>query len=87
MPRFYVQKENKWNIFSTIVDDFILDNFVDFQELKKYVIDNEIKELIINRNKELDTLLTEQPVLNTMFYEDAIERINIRQNEEIEEID
>lgn len=35
MPRFYVEnKEHKWNIFSSIVDDFLYDDFVDFKVLK-----------------------------------------------------
>ena len=30
--------------------------------------------------KDLDSLLTEQPLVNTMFYEDAMERIKLRED-------
>lgn len=77
MPRYYVEKDNKWNIFSSIVDDFLYDDFVDFNVLKGLVIKELIDDLVETKDKELNSLLTEQPVLNTMFYEDAIERIKI----------
>ena len=85
MPRYYVEKNNKWNIFSSIVDDFLYDDFVDFNILKELVIKELIDDLVEAKNKDLDSLLTEQPVLNTMFYEDAIERIKTRENEDKEE--
>ena len=86
MPRYYVEnKEHKWNIFSSVVDDFLYDEFVDFKELKKDVINDDIKELKLKRNEELNSLLTKQPMLNTMLYEDAIERIKLRENEELED--
>lgn len=76
MARYYVEnKEHKWNIFSSIVDDFLYDDFVDFNILKGLVIKEEVDNLVEKRNKDLDSLLTEQPVVNTMFYEDAIETI------------
>ena len=78
MPRYYVEnKEHKWNIFSSIVDDFIFDDFVDFNILKDLVIKEGINNLIEEINKDLDSLLTKQPIVNTMLYEDAIERIKV----------
>lgn len=83
MPRFYVKnKENKWNVFSSFIDDFLYDDFVDFKVLKGLVIKEAVDELVEERNKDLDSLLTEQPLVNTMFYEDAIERIKMREEEE-----
>lgn len=79
MPRYYVEnKEHKWNIFSSIIDDFLYDDFVDFKVLKGLVIKECVDKLVEEKNKDLDSLLTEQPVVNTMFYEDAIERIERR---------
>lgn len=79
MPRYYVKnKENKWNIFSSIVDDFLYDDFVDFKVLKGLVIKEAIDKLVEEKDKDLDSLLTDQPIVNTMFYEDAIERIKLR---------
>lgn len=76
MPRYYVEnKEHKWNIFSSIVDDFLYDDFVDFNVLKDLVIKEGINDLIEEKNKDLDSLLTDQPIVNTMLYEEAIERI------------
>lgn len=81
MPRFYVEnKEHKWNIFSSIVDDFLYDDFVDFKVLKGLVIKEAVDKLVEERNKDLDSLLTEQPLVNTMFYEDAMERIKLRED-------
>jgi len=82
MPRYYVEKNNKWNIFSSIVDDFLYDDFVDFNVLKSLVIKEAVDNLVEEKNKDLDSLLTGQPIVNTMFYEDAIERIKARENEE-----
>jgi len=84
MPRYYVEKNNKWNIFSSIVDDFLYDDFVDFNVLKGLVIKEAVDNLVEEKDKDLDSLLTDQPIVNTMFYEDAIERIKIRENEDKE---
>lgn len=70
MPRFYVENKGKWNIYSTIVDDYLLNDFVDFKELKEAVIG----EMVVERNEELDTLLTDQPRLNVMSYKEAEEK-------------
>ena len=70
MPRFYVENKGKWNIYSTIVDDYLLNDFVDFKELKEAVIG----EMVVERNEELDTLLTDQPKLNVMSYKEAEEK-------------
>lgn len=77
MPRYYVKKNNKWNIFSSIVDDFLYDDFVDFNVLKDLVIKEAVDNLVEEKEKDLDSLLTDQPIVNTMFYGDAIERIKI----------
>lgn len=69
MPRFYVENKGKWNIYSTIVDDYLLNDFVDFKELKEAVIG----EMVVERNEELDTLLTDDPRLNVMSYKEAEE--------------
>lgn len=72
MAHYYVKdKENKWNIFSSVVDDFLFGNFIDFETLKAGVID----ETIRTKEKELETLLTGNPELNVMSYEEAIEII------------
>lgn len=77
MPRFYVEHDGLWNIYSTIVDDFILQEFTDFHSLKKYVL----SETIRGRIKELNTLLTKEPRLNVMSYEEAMERKKKLNNE------
>ena len=70
MPRFYVENKGKWNIYSTIVDDYLLNDFVDFKELKEAVMG----EMVVERNEELDTLLTDNPRLNVMSYKEAEEK-------------
>ena len=85
MPRYYVEnKEHKWNIFSSTVNDFLYDDFVDFKVLKGLVIREAVDNLVEERNKDLDSLLTDQPIVNTMFYEDAIKRIKLREDELLE---
>lgn len=69
MPRYYVQRNGKWNLFSTIVDDFLFKRFVSFEELKRHAV-NEVSERKI---AELETLLTDDPALNVMSYEEAME--------------
>ena len=68
MPRYYVQHEGKWNLFSTIVDDFLFERFVPFEELKRFVIE----EGVSRKTEELDTLLTDRPRINVMSYEEAM---------------
>ena len=43
MPRYYVRnpKTGRWNIYSTIVDDFILDEWATFDDLKHYAVSKE----------------------------------------------
>lgn len=74
MPRHYVEHDGKWNIFSTIIDDFILDEFVDFKKLKRLVIKEDIDH-IRQHLRDIDTLMTDNPRVNKMEYEEAIEII------------
>ena len=72
MPRFYVKnKENRWNIFSTVIDDFLYSDWLKFDDLVEVVI----YELIKNKQEELKSLLTDRPELNIMSYDEAIRRI------------
>lgn len=70
MPRYYVEKNGEWNIFSTIVDDFILDEFVCLDALKARLLYERYKEL----TEDIDSLLTDNPRVNVMTYSEAIER-------------
>lgn len=72
MPRYYVENPNKkWNIYSTIIDDLLFEDWVEFADLEKFVCD----EVADMKRMEVQTLLTEQPVLNTMNYEDCMVRL------------
>lgn len=74
MPRFYVKNnKNRWNIFSTIVDDFLYDNWLQFNDLVEVVI-NEVVEA---KKKELKTLLTDKPELNIISYDEALRRLGV----------
>ena len=70
MSRFYVEKDGEWNIFSTITDDFILDEFVCLDALKARLLYERYKEL----TKDIDSLLTDKPRVNIMDYEEAVGR-------------
>ena len=70
MPRYYVEKNGEWNIFSTIVDDFILDEFVCLDALKARLLYERYKEL----TEDIDSLLTDNPRVNVMTYSEAVER-------------
>ena len=72
MPRFYVKNNgNKWNVFSTVVDDFLYYDWLNFDNLVEVIV----CELVKNKKKELKTLLTDKPELNVMSYDEAIRRI------------
>lgn len=75
MARHYVEHEGKWNVFSSVIDDFILDDFVDFDKLKRLVIKEDIDQ-IRQHIRDIDTLLTDKPRVNKMEYEEALEIIN-----------
>jgi len=82
MPRFYVKNpEGNWNIWSTVVDDYILKSFVSFDELKEYVI----QEMVQQKTEELNTLLTPKPELNTRSFEECEEYLKELQEAELEE--
>lgn len=80
MPRFYVKnKENKWNVYSTIIDNLLYDKWLTFNQLREAVI----TELVMDKEEELATLLTEKPQLNVMSYEDCMNELEGVDNEEI----
>ena len=81
MARYYVEKDGRWTVFSSIVDDFLYSDFMGFDELKALVIG----EVVINKLNELETLQTERPRLNTMSYEDVMEIIREVHADEIED--
>ena len=74
MARYYVKKDEKWNVFSSIVDDFLYSDFMSFEELKALVIG----EVVVEKLKDLETLLTNRPKLNTMPFSETIEIIKCK---------
>lgn len=70
MPRHYVKnpKTGKWNIYSTIIDDFILDEWATFDELKHYAVAEAAEE----KRKDIESLKTQSPRVNIMDYDEAI---------------
>lgn len=83
MPKFYVKNdEGLWNIYSTIIDDYVLPDFMDISMIITYAIGEEV----INKLSDLESLETDRPRLNVMSYEEAEQRrAEIRGIEEIEE--
>lgn len=83
MPRFYVKNnKDKWNIYSSIVDDLLFDEFIDFNKLKEYAC----REAYEIKDKELDTLLTDRPKLNTMQYDECLEKIKFYNRKRYDEL-
>ena len=80
MARYYVEKDGEWNIFSTIIDDFLFDEFICLDALKARLLYERFKEL----TEDMDSLLTDNPRVNVMTYSEAIERkqANTPQTEE-----
>lgn len=74
MARAYVEKDGEWNVFSTVVDDFLYSSFMSFDELKALVVG----EVVIEKIKDLETLLTDRPVLGTMPFDEAMDIIERR---------
>ena len=77
MSRYYVEKDGMWNVFSTVVDDFLYSDFMTFTELTALVIG----EVVVDKLADLESLKTDRPVLNKMPYEMAIELVRERQAE------
>ena len=71
MPRYFVENKGKWNIFSTIVDDFLFDEFVCITALKVRLLYEEHKRI----EEDINSLLTDRPKVNVMSYEEAMELI------------
>lgn len=84
MPRYYVEHEGKWNIFSSIVDDFLLEEFTDLKRIKRLVIQEDV-ERIREHLRDIDTLTTDKPRVNKMSYEEAMEIIKACEEEEDED--
>ncbi len=83
MARYYVEKDGMWNVFSTVVDDFLYSDFMTFDELKALVVG----EVVVDKLNDLETLLTDKPILNRMPYEMATELVRERKNDERYNID
>lgn len=69
MPRYYVEKDGEWNIFSTITDDFLFAEFICLDALKALLLYERFKEL----TEDIESLLSDSPKVNVMSYEEAIE--------------
>ena len=78
MARYYVEKDGLWNMFSSVVDDFIMPNFVTFSMLKAFVIG----EAVQIKAKEIDSLQSAFPKLNTMSYDEAMEIIEDKKRDD-----
>lgn len=70
MARYYVEKDGEWNIFSTVIDDFLFDEFICLDALKARLLYERFKEL----TEDIDSLLTDNPRVNVMAYSEAVER-------------
>jgi hypothetical protein len=80
MARYYVKNpEGKWNIYSTIIDDLLFEDWIDFDEMVEEVC----YELVEEKRKELASLLTDQTNLNTMTYEECMKEIEFNNMKEI----
>ena len=80
MSRYYVKNpEGKWNIFSTIVDDLLSDEWVEFEQL----VEDVCAGLVTKQKENMRTLLTDNPRLNVMNYEECMN--SIVKEEEIED--
>ena len=80
MARYYVKNpEGKWNIFSSIIDDLLFENWVDYDEMVEEVC----YELVEEKKKELASLYSDKPSVNVMSYEECMN--SIVKEEEIED--
>lgn len=80
MPRYYVKnpKTGRWNIYSTIIDDFILSEWATFDELKHYAVAEAAEE----KAKDIESLKTNSPRVNVMPFEEAkgLQQLGIKAN-------
>lgn len=84
MGRIFVKNnEAKWNIYSTICDGFLFDNWVNYDQLVEHLCNEEIKKL----KETLATLLTDNPRMTVMSYDDIMKEIKANSQEDLMEED
>ena len=83
MPRYFVENKGEWNIFSTIVDDFLFDEFICLDALKARLLYEEYKRI----DEDVNSLLTDRPKVNVMPYEEAMELRRKTEQTESDRID
>ena len=83
MARYYVEKDGEWNIFSTIIDDFLFDEFICLDALKARLLYERFKEL----TEDMDSLLTDNPRVNVMAYSEAIQHIKSNADQRIQDVE
>lgn len=72
MPRYYVKNpKGKWNIYSTIIDGLLFDDFISYDDLCEWVLN----DIVEDKKQELLTLLTDKPKLNVMSYQETMEEL------------
>ena len=82
MSRFFVKNdEGKWNIYSHVIDNFLFDEWVTYDEMVDELCKEEIKKL----KENLATLLTDHPRMTVMGYEEAMQRIRESSQEYLRE--
>ena len=82
MSRYYVKNpEGKWNIFSSIIDDLLYDEWLEFEDL----VDSVCNELVKNQMQNMKSLLTDNPRLNVMNYEECMNSIAVEEENEDEQ--
>lgn len=81
MPRFYVKnKEEKWNVFSTDVNAYIFDNFIDYDVMEQILLGATVQD----RLAELRSLNTDKPVLNVETEEKIEQFMKLKKQEELD---
>lgn len=73
MPRFYVHRpDGKWNIFSSVADGYIAEGLT-LDDIKQF----RLEEFASENEREVNSLVSDRPLLNVMDFAEAEGRIKI----------
>ena len=72
MGRIYVKNnEGKYNIYSTIVDNWLSEKWLTYDQL----VDELCKEAVEEVKRKMDSTLTDQPLMKVYSWNEAVEAI------------
>ena len=84
MGRIFVKNDKeKWNIYSTITNDFLCDDWLTYEQLEEELCEEAVKKV----KEDMTSLLTDNPRMTVMNYDEAMQMIRENSQEYLREQD